>query len=267
MVESMRLLGVPPVLFGAWEQYADSLLREYVLAEVAGLPYGMRDVARARHAQQAVASAVYAADTPSVDADRVLDLDVILPTGVVPQDFSLLQGILDHGNALSRAGEFLTMPVLPELAALRNWLCDEAVSQAAGGVPTRWGSDRAVLLDDTPIAQWPGLADLPPDASWLVGDDHNRIIEASHPALSLLEWPRNELVGQRIIAVIPPALRNAHVAAFTNATVNGDHRLLDQPLQLDAWTHGGRTVPITLTLQHHTAAAGRSVYVGWLSPR
>lgn len=267
MVESMRLLGVPPVLFGAWEQYSDSLLREYVLAEVAGLPYGMADVAQARQAQQAVATAVYAADDFSTDPDRVVDVEVPLPSNVVPQDFSLLQGILDHANALSRAGEFLTMPVLPELAALRNWLCDEAVGQAAGAAPTRWRFDAPVLLDDTPIAQWPGLANLPAEGSWLVGDDHNRIVEASGPALALLEWPRDELVGQRIIAVIPPALRNAHVAAFTNATVQGEHRLLEQPLQLDAWTHGGRIVPITLTLQHHAAAAGRSVYVGWLSPR
>lgn len=267
MADSMRLLGVPPVLLGAWEQYADSLLREYVLAEVAGLPYGMGEIAKARQAQQAVVSAVYAADTSSTDADRVLDVEVAFPPHVVPQDFSLLQGILDHGNALSRAGEFLTMPVLPELGALRNWMCDEAVSQAAGGAPNRWSFDPTAMPDDRPIARWPGLADLPLDESWLVGDDHNRIIEASDPALALLEWPREELVGQRIIAVIPPALRNAHVAAFTNATVNGEHRLLEQPLQLDAWTHGGRTVPITLTLHHHTAAAGRSVYVGWLSRR
>lgn len=267
MVESVRLLGVPPVLFMAWEQYIDSLLREYVLADVAGLPYGMGDVAKARQAQRVVASAVYAADTQSMDADRLIDVEVALPSTVAPQDFSLLQAILDHGNALSRAGEFLTMPVLPELGALRNWLCEEAVSQAAGGAPTRWTFDRTLLLDDTPIAQWPGLAELPSDGSWLVGDDHNRIIEASRPALELLEWPREELVGQRIISVIPPALRNAHVAAFANATVTGEHRLLDRPLQLDAWTHGGRTVPITLTLHHHSAAAGRSVYVGWLTPR
>ena len=267
MVDSVRLVALPPVLFAAWEQYADALLREYVLASTAGLPYAMSDVTKARQAQQAVARAVHAADTSSTDADRVLDVEVALPSNVVPQDFSLLQAILDHGNALSRSGEFLTMPVLPELAALRNWVCDEAVSQAAGSAPNRWTFDRAVLLDDFPIARWAGLEDLPSDESWLVGDDHNRILEASLPALALLEWPREELVGQRIIAVIPPALRTAHVAAFANATVNGDHRLLDQPLQLEAWTHGGRTVPITLTLQHHQAAGGRSVYVGWLTRR
>ena len=266
MTTWVQLLGVPPVLFGAWEQYADALLREYVLAAIDG-PYGMRDVAKARQAQQAVSSAICAADTAALDAARVLDVDVVLPSNVVPQDFSLLQAILDHGNTLSRAGEFLTMPVLPELGALRNWMCDEAVSQAAGSAPKPWRFDPAILLDDTPIARWPGLADLPPDAPWLVGDDHNRVIDASGPALELLDWPREELVGQRIIAVIPPALRNAHVAAFANATVNGEHRRLGQPLQLDAWTHGGCIVPITLTLEHHTAAGGRSVYVGWLSPR
>lgn len=267
MVGTLRLLGLPPVLFAAWEQYADALLREYVLAAVAGLPYGMADATRARQAQQAVAGAVYAADTASANPQRVIDVDVMLPPEVAPQDFSLLQAMLDHGNTLCRTGKFLSMPVLPELAALRNWMCKEAVSQAAGSDPARWELDPTTLLSDTPMARWEGLADLPPDASWLVGDDQNRIIAASEPALTLLDWPREELVGQRIIAVIPPALRNAHVAAFTNATVNAQHRLLDQPLALDAWTHGGSTVPVTLTLQLRTADAGRSVYVGWLSPR
>ena len=264
----VRLLAVPPVLFYAWEQHSDALLREYVLADTESVdfPYSMADVATARRARQALAVALRAVDDESGAPSREVDVDARLEDGVAPGDFSVLQGILDHAYALSVRGDFLTMPSLPEVVGLRNWVCDQVVGQAAGDAPSPWDSSW-VPVEDAPLAQWPGMAELRTDRSWLVGDDRNRIIAASEPALALLGWSAGDLLGQRIISVIPPALRHAHVAAFTHAIVNGEHRLLDQPLEVNAFTAAGEEVPITLTLHHHSALRGRNVYVADLEPR
>ena len=265
---SVRLLALPPVLFYAWEQHSDALLREYVLADTssADFPYSMGEVATATRARQVIASALRSADSQSTDPDRTIDVDAVIGNGVAAGDFSVLQAILDHAFALSVRGDFLTMPSLPEIVALRNWVCEQVVGQAAGEAPAPWDA-AAVVVDDLPLAQWPGIADLPTDRSWIVGDDRNRIIAASDPALALVRWEEADLVGQRIMAVIPPALRHAHIAAFTHATVSGEHRLLGQPLAVEAFTSDGDTVPITLTLQREKALKGRSVYLAWLEAR
>lgn len=265
---NVRLLEIPAVLFYAWEQHSDALLREYVLADTdtADLPYSPGDVATARRARHVIAAALRAADQDTSDASRVVDVETALDDGVAPGDFSVLQAILDHAYALSLRGDFLTMPSLPEVVGLRNWICDQVVGQAAGEAPAPWDAT-AVVEEDAPLAQWPGLADLPTDRAWLVGDDRNRIIAASDPAVALLGWKAADLIGQRIITVIPPSLRHAHIAAFTHSIVSGEHRLLGQPLAVDAWTADGDAVPITLTLQRELALKGRSVYVAWLDRR
>ena len=150
---------------------------------------------------------------------------------------------------------------------LRDWVCDQVMGQAAGGSASPWrfadgGSDE----DAVALAEWDrGLAP-PDDEPWLVGDDHNRIIGASSAALRLLGWQPDELVGQRLLAVIPDRLREQHVAGFTRGVVNGDHRLLGQALQLPALRKDGSEIGITLTLTRHSAKRGRMVFLARLDP-
>lgn len=261
---SVVLNRVPVRLFLAWEEHSDALLREYVLG-LAGdsHPYSVSDIARARAARNIVGELVREAEGASTGTRFAVDLRFTLSGGVAPGDFSLLQAALEDANRQSRNGGFLTLPSLPEIVAVRNWVCQEVVAQASGREPTAWTGATADT-PEAPLAEWPGIADLPSDAGWIVGDDHNLIIAASPPAAALLGWDPQELVGQRVIAVIPPAFREAHVAAFTHATLTGNHRLLGAALTMQAWTVGGEELPVTVTLQRHSALRGRVVYVAWL---
>ncbi len=255
---------LPVRLFFAWEEYSDALLREYVLmAESAGRPFGLNDVARARTARLTVSEQLRAAigeDAGSVDFAATLEGDVS------ESDFAVLQAVLDDATHLAACGELLTLPLLPELVALRNWVCEEVVAQAAGQPPTPWRDPGPTAAPDAPLAEWAGADALPVGQSWLVGDDHNRIIGASASALELLGWERDALIGQRILVVIPPELREGHIAGFTRAAALGEYRLLGQPLAVSAWTRDGRPVPVTLTLERHSARRGRTVFVAHLEP-
>ena len=260
-----ELKGVPLLLFHAWELHADNLLREYILATGPGYPYSSDDVTTAKQALDAVTAAVAEAEAAAPEVTS-LDVTITPPEGAPRGSFSTLQAVLDHGNQLARSGDFLTMPPLPEIVALRNWICAEVIEQAAGRGPITWFL-AAAEGTDMPAATWDGVAQLPVDRAWIVGDDHNRIIAASEPAAQLLGWVPHDLVGQRILAVIPPTLREAHVAGFARATMTGNFTLLGKGLSVSAWTRTGATVPITLTLEKHDARGGRTVFVGWLDPR
>jgi PAS domain S-box-containing protein len=260
------LRGFPVLLYLAFDEQASALLREYVLRGLgrADQSFSGEEAARARGAQAAVARAVRA-QVPEPDTATTVDLRVDL-AGSTPSDFGVLQGILDDAVRLARAGELLTLPSLPEIVGLRDWICEEMLAQPAGAEPTPWRLTAAGSLPDAAPVQWPGVAELAPDQPWLVGDDHNRLIAASPAALDLLGWTENELVGQRILVVIPPALRERHLAGFTRSVVGGGPGLLGRPLAVPAWTRDGREVPIRLTLTRHPARYGRTVYLARLDP-
>lgn len=269
---AVELRRFPVELFLASEEQWGALLREYVLRSfgAAEQPYDADEVGRANDALSEVGVALAAAlgeDTvptpPYPDLDLTLDLETAT-TG----DFGMLQGILDDAHRLARSGELLTLPSLPEVVALRDWICEQVVEQTAGAESSAW---RFSIGDhgtwSAPAAEWDGIAALAQDTSWLVGDDHNRIVAASRAALELLGWDEQELVGQRILAVIPPEWRERHVAGFTRSVVTGDDRLLHTPLPLAALTRSGEEVDITLTLSRHRARRGRTVYLARLEPR
>jgi len=262
----VRFRQLPTALFRAFDEQAQGILREYALACMgrSRQPFELDDIARVQAAETSVADAVARSESAERAAvDVAYDLG-----GTDPADFSLLQAVLDHANRLAREGQLLVVPVLPEIAVLRNWLCDQVTAQVLGAEPTPWTPITAALEDPwLPAASWAGTAALPADEAWLVGDGANRIIGATAAALDLLGWTGSELVGQRIVAVIPAALRESHVAAFTRAVVTGDHRILDQPLTLSAHTRDGRDVPVTLTLTKRAAGGGRSVFLAHLVRR
>lgn len=261
------LRGFPVTLFEASSQQWSDVLRDYLLRGIGGAdqPYGPDDIARSVRALDQVRTCVAFAADREPDADP---LDVLIELQELTSgDFAVLQGALDHGRQLAIAGETLTLPSLPEVVALRNWLCEEIMDQGAGAEATPWRFTEVVLDDGgVALAEWdPSLAP-PDDEPWLIGDDHNRIIGASSAAVSLLGWGPGELVGQRLLAVIPDRLREQHVAGFTRGVVNGDHRLLGQPLQLPALRKDGTEIAITLTLSRHSAKRARAVFLARMDP-
>lgn len=263
----ITLRAFPVALFAAASAQWSDMLRDYVLRGIGGAdqPYGVDDIARSVHALDVVRATVLGASTRGTTADRI-DLD-LTPGEVTAGDFAVLQGALDHARKLAIAGLTLALPSLPEVVALRDWMCEEVMGQSAGAPPSPWEFTAVV---DAPLegdlAAWDHSIAPPQDESWLVGDDRNRIIAASSAALALLGWAESDLVGQRLLAVIPEHLREQHVVGFTRSAVSGDYRLLGQPLPLPALARDGREIPITLTLTRHLAARGRAVFLARLDP-
>jgi PAS domain-containing protein len=256
MNRQILLKGMPIELFEAFDEATEGLLRDYFYTAMAGHePFSVVDVATARQAKANLARAVAAARRRADAAD----VRLYLSAGEAAA-FGLLQAVLEHTNRLARDGELLALPVLPEIAQLRNWFCSEILAQAEGAQPT--SRERAATpLEEPglPPATWPDMDTLAPGESWIVGDDGNRIIGASPAALRLLGW--QHLVGERISAIIPTRHRDQHIAAFTRGVVTDDYRYLDQPLALTALRHDGSEIAITLTLSAHVGVDGRRVFL------
>lgn len=262
----VRLASFPVRLFAAAERQWEELLREYTLRGLGGAAqsYSGDEIGRARQCLRAVvdAAALAAAQPGGVERDSV-------PLVVSdPGAFPILQGLLDDAQYLVRTGELLTLRSLPEVIALRDWLCREVVEQTAGADPKAWvlrvGQDEAY---DTAAPRWDRTLTPPPGTAWLVGDDQNRILAASPTALSLLGWDEDDLVGRRLLTVIPHHLREAHIAGFTRSTTTGEAPLLSQPLPLLALARDGSHIPVALSLSRHPAAAGRHVYLALMDLR
>ena len=265
----LRLLSVPVSLYAAAEAQWKGLLREYVLRGFGDFhqTYGVDEVARAGHALDVLTAAVEGIGRSAwtVSAGQHLDVEVHSST-VAAEDFGLLQGVLDDAIRLSHAGELLVLAPLPEVVALRNWFCNQAMEQSAGAPAAPWQLRGEGPEHPPTRVTWDASIEPSHQTAWLIGDDHNRIVAASPPALELLGWPEDQLVGQRLLTVIPPAYREAHLAAFTRSVVEDVGRILGKPIQLRALRADGSQVPITLTLTRHGASVGRTVFLGRLEP-
>ena len=264
----VSLLNLPVPLYLAAEAQWKGLLREYVLRGLGNVAqtYGPEEVARAGRALDSLSTAVEGLDTRSLAlSGQRWDLEWHSST-VTAEDFGLLQGVLDDAIRLSHAGEMLMLTPLPEVVALRNWFCDQVMHQAAGGQASPWQLRGDGPEPPTSRVTWDTGIQPGPETAWLVGDEHNRIVAASPQALSLLGWTEAQLVGQRLLTVIPPAHREAHLAAFTRSVVEGVGRILGTPVQLPALRADGSEVPIVLTLTRHDAHGGRTVFLGRMEP-
>ena len=262
------MLDMPVALYVAAEVQWTALLREYVPRGFggAGQAYGPAEVTRAGAALEAVTAVVLHVEALSgIGNSGRADVEVDL-AGLTPGDFGILQAVLDDAVQLSRNQELLVLPPLPEVIALRNWFCGEAIAQASGATPSPWKLRSDGAHADSGPAVWDPAIE-PDSGAWLIGDDRNRIVAVSGPALELLGWSEQQLVGQRLLAVIPPDYREAHLAGFTRNVVEGSGRLLGIPLDLPALRTDGAEVPVTLTLTRHRAGAGRTVFLGVLQPR
>jgi PAS domain S-box-containing protein len=100
----------------------------------------------------------------------------------------------------------------------------------------------------------------------VAADDSNRLIAVSQAAAAMLGGTPADLIGRRITTIIPPRLRDQHVAGFTRHLATGEAHVLGVELELPVLRLDGREVMRRLMIEQVTAPAGRQVYVAWLSP-
>jgi PAS domain S-box-containing protein len=287
----VQLLNVPLLLHAAWQQHVEAVLREYLLASIdeAGPEFGDDADVPAAEARRANPLGVHASavDALSVleqhipqpalhgDPDEVMStavdphvsrprVEVPVPASSVPH-FTALDETLEAAVAMSREGLLLTPPVQPELITLRRWLCTEVTGQAEGATPVRW--------PPTDILPAPERRELNWDASGVTGsaeaaiaaDDTDLIVAVSEPCVTLLGYDSaDDLVGRRLVSIIPRRYRQAHLAGFTLHQLTGRGPLLDRPVRVPALRHDRSETEVDLSVRVHRVEHGRSVFVATL---
>ncbi len=282
---------LPATLWLAAREHHDALLRELALLRLSAQPaadpsdvdLAAVDAARAvveaavdaeleRAREQGVATVplpeYHPGALPSVPETTVLRLQV-RPADA--EAYAQLQDVLDEGERLARTGRLLVRPGLPEVVAVRDWACEQVIAQVAGSPSGPWPGvedDRFVddVRDATGVPGWDDAAVREAAVGAIAVDDANRVLAVSRPLAALLSWPAAELVGRRVVAIIPRRYREAHVAGFTRHLTTGDARALGVDLELPVLCADGTEVACRFLIESTPTPAGRVVYVAWISP-
>lgn len=245
----VRLLGAPTALVQVTIEYGDAVLRELALLSLGGelddaLPEGW-------HLPQIAVSPILEAAELAQAAGRThADLELHFSPSAGPMALERLR-LIDHADALAREGRLLSQPAVPEVGVCRHWIYSAISEQLLGVAPEPWE-----LPDPLEPAQV--AASLPPSAideilasavATVVADDANRILVVNAAAAALLRWSPDELCGQRLVTIIPPELRDAHLAGFAHLQRTGEGRIIGRAVEVPALRRDGTRVEISLVIE------------------
>jgi PAS domain S-box-containing protein len=284
---SIRLLGLPPTLWLAALQHEDALLRELAFYR-SRHPVAV-DIAAADRVRAALSGAVIAVVEAAQRGGAALSplphghpsplppvpapFDVVLSGGQdMARDAAALQDALDIAEDLAAHGKLLARPGLPEITALRDWACEQIQAQLAGVEPAPWiGTGDTHFLQEVDVRAARQLDAFTTSVTRseqriVAADDGNRIVAISEPLAQALGWQVDDLVGRRIVALIPPHLREAHVAGFTRHLTTGEAHVLGVPLVLPVLRRDGTEVRCTFLIDQLQPVPGRFLYVASIDP-
>lgn len=280
---SVVLRNVPLLMHLAWHEHAETVLREYLLARLEH----DEAAALAEHAVASSAMALLHDQVPIPDlpggAARLGDVTELLTAVVepaaslaegllrLPHDevvgFATLDAVMDAALVLADADELLAAPIQPELRELRRWLCGQVETQSAGGEPVPWAPPPSLTAPGTrvPASDWDREpVDRSVDAL-VAADDTNRIIAISRPALDLLGYDdAADLIGQRLLALIPQRYHQGHLAGFTRYLTHGWAPLIGTPAVVPFARADGTETLLRLLIDVVAVGDGRRVFVAAL---
>ena len=291
-VREVVLLNLPPTLWLAAREQHQASLRELVLylAE-----HGDRvrelDLSLADEARTLVATSLMAElDRAAADGRARRRLPANHPSPVLPDvpdsvdlrlkvparlgaAFGALQDALDTADQLAVEDQLLVRPALPEVIAVRDWLCEQVVAQLADVPASPWaGTDQERFVDEVHDRAHPepphwDATDVNASPRGVVAaDDANRIIAISESLARTVGWEREELVGRRVVALIPRSLREAHVAGFSRHLTTGQANVLGVDLELPVLHRDGSEILCRFLVQRADTSGGRPVYLAWIEP-
>ena len=283
------LSSMPVTLWLAAREHHDAILRELVLYMVEH-PDVEADLAAADEARSRVSSVVAATVDEALRTGRArpavpaghpsplpwapdsVDIAVAVPHGR-GSAFSVLQDVLDLAEALAVRGELLVRPGLPEIVAVRDWACEQVTAQLVGVAPSPWGGTSAEHFETVASTSgphegpdWDATVVSEAATGAVAADDGNRIVAVSRPFAELVGRSVDDLVGRRVVTVIPPHLREAHVAGFSRHLSTGQAHALGVPLELPVLRADGSEVLCHFLVERAPASGGRAVYVAWIDP-
>ena len=272
----VELLNVPLLLVSAWLEHSGALLREHLLMALDqdDDPTG----ALGDHAASSEVLALLEEQWPELDLG--LDPDELLAGAVEPlvtaarlelavprshlAGFEILERLMEDALAPADRGETLTPPTQPEFRVLRRWLTRQVREQARGAAPEPlriYGDD--VGPTRAPV-EWDGSGVDEATTAIVAADDTDRILAASASALALLGHTREELLGRRLLTIIPERFHQAHLAGFTMHLVNGRGPLLGLPVQVPMLRADGVEELVELLITAEVLPRGRSVFLAEL---
>ncbi len=253
---NVDLLNMPLLLHKAWQEHVEALLREYLLANLDA--DGVDSIQQ--HADAADAIAVVEEHTPRSRAWAITDemfgdaaeplvsatVRVPVPVPSVPH-FDTLDRVVEAAAALAEEGAVLTPPIQPAVDDFRRWLCHEVLAQSEGERPRPWvvpadGRQEPVMPPD-----WDASVVTQADRGMIAANSSSQIIAVSPEAAEILGYDDpDDLVGRRIVAIVPPRLRQAHVAGFTMYLLVGRRPIMGAPAVVPALRRDGTEVEVVL---------------------
>lgn len=279
-VVEVQLLRMPLLLHTAWQEHVEALLRELLLASLD--EEDLEDFASiAMHAEATDALAVLSEHVPVVEIGpdpsvlmqeatepAVSSSEVVVP---VPRDsvpnFDTLERAVMAALELSAGGGTLTPPTQPELQQFRTWLCRQVRRQASGLTPEPWTVDDSTPAPARVALSWDPVGVLAARTPRVAADESNRIIAVSPSAATLLGYDDPwDLVGLRLLTMIPERYHQAHVAGFTLMQLTGRSPLLGNAVQVPARRSDGSEVLVSLLVRVERGEDGRPVFVAELEP-
>jgi PAS domain S-box-containing protein len=271
----VELLNFPLLMHAAWQEHSSALLREFLLLHLDDDETASVE----RHSQASDALNVLYEQTPELqlhdDPDDIMAsatepgvsvgrLVLAIPRTTVPH-FQALDAMLDDAIDYSISGGMLGPPTQPEMRDMRRWVCQQVREQSAGAaVAEPWAAD----VDAAPPADFsisPGWdpTEISESARALLAtDDASRIVAASPLALSLLGYQHEEqLLGERIIRIVPARYHQAHIAGTTLHVTNGRSPLLGVRVTVPVVRADGTEAPMGLEVRPRSLPGGGRLFV------
>ena len=275
----VTLRHVPLLMHVAWQEHAATLLREYLLHRM-----DEDDEILDKHAQASEAMSLLSAQLPAPELPD--DPDALMGEAIEPNvtasevvlqlgadsvaHFATLDDLLRKATAEAHEGHFLSPPSQPEISEMRAWICSEVARQSSGdATATPWVARtdvRATLADQTELTQtYAELARV--EQPLLATDEASIIVAASRAALELLGYERaDDLLGRRVIVVVPARFHQAHIAGTTLHVTNGRDTLLGVPIEVPMVRADGSEVAVLIEVRAERLDADRRVFVARFSP-
>lgn len=278
---AVELLNVPLLMHAAWQEHASAVLREHLLVTLEAVgadDAGCLEVhAAASHAMHLLLEQI---PTPRLPEDPdALIVEAVDPgmssarlvlqvaAASVPH-FQSLDDVLDDAMALADSGDLLSPPIQPELRAMRRWLCRQVLDQAAAASPTPWAYRRSDF-DRAPggVVDWDPTRVSTSSRALLAADDTDRIVAASRRAVQALGYrDEGDLLGHRLISIIPARYRQAHLAGFTLHLTNGRSPLLGSRVTVPVLRADGTEATTDLLIDVTVLPGGRRVFTAEMLP-
>lgn len=271
----VELANVPLLMHAAWQEQAAGMLRELLLIRLEDEVDAIDE-----HAAASAALSVLYEQVPAPDLDT--EPEALMATALEPRvsaervqlelsrdsvtDFDVLDEMMAIAVGMAEGGRLLSPPTQPEIQELRRWLCRQVRQQSNGGTPEPWTApiDHPAPAHPRPLV-WDSSTVTDSTRALLAADDTNQVVAASRPALTLLGYDGpHQLIGSRLICIIPARYHQAHIAGFTLHLASGRGPLLGTRVAVPVLRADRTEQVLELQVEAKHLPGGRSVFIAEL---